>query len=563
MTVVKLDHPKLAQHQASIFKQLQTFRTEGMLCDIVVRSIDGTEHGAHTAVLCAASADLKNMLVGPFVEAHQVQQGQPVEILASDAVVCALLEYIYGGQPQVELQDAFELLHLADAYNLPELAAAIEAGLRASLESAPVTTALKVLQLSQDLRDLKVACEERVAANFETCIDLADFLELSAGQLGRILRREDLRICREEVVVKGLFNWFTQSRDRGIHLGLLLQHLDFRSLSLSNLAHLGHLSASMGPAGHDLQREVGDALKFHKEHRADGISDAFRPKRRCLQHWSPDLGASSHAPQKVLPCAWSMCCHEGSIYCATGDLANPSSILRWKPGDTESQTVAGRGARVNGVNDLGQSCKVSVSPEGVIFVADCPNRRLLSFTNGSGNVLLSDVDVASLFCSPNGTVYVLTQHGHAVEKLVGATLHPLISSEHLPAELQFGATNLFVTKDEVVYLSDQGNDRILRLNPGEADPVVVGMSPGKENSCLCGLFVTEEGKIYVADPGLQKVWTFHPGEVAWTEAVACPGGLEPLNVLIHGTSLFVSVEKLDDDNSSGVYEYLLPPQLQF
>eukprot|EP00438_Fugacium_kawagutii_P032834 Skav224526 [mRNA] locus=scaffold388:447602:449299:+ [translate_table: standard] len=563
MTVVKLDHSNLAQHQASIFKQLRTFRMEGMLCDIVVRSIDGTEHGAHTAVLCAASADLKNMLVGPFLESHQVQQGQPVQIAASDAVVFALLEYIYGGQLQLELEDSLELLRLADAYSFRELAATIRAGLRESLESAPVTTAFKLLQLAQDLHDLKVASEEIIAANFEICIDLVDFLELSAGQLGRILRRDDLRVSREEVVVKGLFNWLKKTTDRSVHLGFLLQHVDLQSLSFGNLTQLQHLSSCMGPAGHDLQREVGDALQIRKKHRAEfqTWSADFWPKRRCLQTMSAELGASSQAPQKVLPVARSMCWHNGAIYCAT--YTNPSTILRWKPGDTESQAVAGRGARVNGVNDLGSLCKASVSPEGDIFLADWDNYRLLSFRNGSGNVVLSDVDAPSVFCSLSGAVYVLTQAGTAVEKLVSATLQPVISNEHLPEKLQFAATDLFVTKDEVIYLSDYGSSRILRINPGETEPVVVGEAPKKDISELHGLFVTEEEKVYVADCGEGKVWTFSPGDAAWTEVLTCPGWRMPVDVVVQGMSLYVSVDNdRDDEDVSGVYEYLLPPELQ-
>eukprot|EP00438_Fugacium_kawagutii_P022092 Skav219836 [mRNA] locus=scaffold859:173315:175003:+ [translate_table: standard] len=560
MVVVKLEHSHLAQHQSSIFKHLQAFRKEGQLCDIVVKSRDDTEHAAHKAVLCAASVELKNMLVGPFVEANLVQQGQPVEMAASDAVVFALIEYIYGEEPQVELEESLELLHLADAYNFQELATAIEAGLHASLDCASVTTALKVLQQTPNLHELKVACEEIVAANFELCIDTVDFLQLSAGQLGRILRRPDLNVSREEVVVKGLFQWFNKSKDRGFHLGLLLQNVDFQSLSSGNLARLGHLSASMGPAGHDLEREVADALQVHKKHCAESVPDAFRPKRHCLQTWSPELGASAHAPQKVLPFATSICCHEGTIYCATYEPPHPSSILRWKPGDAEGRVVAGRGARVNGVNDLGSSCRVYVCPNGVIFVVDFNNRRLVSFQNGSGNVVLSDVAVHSVFCSPNGDVYVLTQNGAAVEKLIDATLHPLISNNDLPADLQFRASDLSVTKDEVLYLLDNRNSRVLRLNPGSAEPVVVGEAPNKQSSRLQGLFVTEDEKIYVAAFGQSKVWAFHPGE-AWTEVLTCPGALRSEAVLVQGRSLYVSMFR-GGDSGSGIYEYVFPPELQ-
>eukprot|EP00438_Fugacium_kawagutii_P000191 Skav205012 [mRNA] locus=scaffold2134:97300:99074:- [translate_table: standard] len=564
MVALKLEHSNLAKHQASIFKRLRRFRKEGLLCDIVVKSHEGTEHQVHTSVLCAASEDFQNMLAGPFREATQVQQAQPpVEMAASDAVVLALLEYIYGDEPQVELEDSFELLRLAGAYNFPELEAAIKASLCASLESASVTTALKVLQQTESLHEFKTACEAKVAANFETCIEHVDFLELSAGQLGRILRRADLKVYHEEVVVQGLFNWFNRSKDRGVYMTLLLQNVDFQSLSLKNLARLWHFSASMGPIGQDLQRDVGEALRSREKPQAAG-SQGVQPKRCCLKHWSADLGASCQAPRKVLPLGYSMCSHDGAIYCANG-----SSILRWKPGDTEGQAVAGKDARVNGANDLGTECVVSVSPEGDILVVDSSNSRLVKFRNGTGNVVLSDVNgILPLFCSPNGATYVLTGAGDTVSKLVGATLQPLIVSEHLPAELRFGACDLFVTKDEVIYLSDCVNGRVLRLNPGEAEPVVVGEVPNKESSKLsglAGLFVTEEEKIYVADWRQRKVWSFHPGDTTWTEVLTCPGVLKPWDVLVQERSLYVNMVKVpgaDAGDAEGIYEYVLPPELQ-
>ena len=60
------------------------------LCDVVLKSSDGTEHHAHTAVLSAASVFFKNLLAGSFVEAQRMQQKQPAEIAASKDAVFAM-----------------------------------------------------------------------------------------------------------------------------------------------------------------------------------------------------------------------------------------------------------------------------------------------------------------------------------------------------------------------------------------------------------------------------------------------------------------------------------------
>ena len=54
-----------------------------------------------------------------------MQRGQPVEFAASKAAVHALLDYIYGGETEVNLEVGLELLRLAEAYDLPKLAGAI------------------------------------------------------------------------------------------------------------------------------------------------------------------------------------------------------------------------------------------------------------------------------------------------------------------------------------------------------------------------------------------------------------------------------------------------------
>ena len=113
--------PAFTRHPAAV-----SWVLEDHFCD-VLQSSDGAEHRAH-AVLCAASKDFKNLLGGSFLEAGRVQRGQPVEIAVSQAAVHGLLDYVYGGQPEVNLESGLELLRLVEAFGLPKLANAIETG---------------------------------------------------------------------------------------------------------------------------------------------------------------------------------------------------------------------------------------------------------------------------------------------------------------------------------------------------------------------------------------------------------------------------------------------------
>jgi len=151
-----------------------------------------------------------------------------------------------------------------------------------------------------------------VAEDFETCSQHPDFGKLSASQLARILRREDLAISREEEVVNAIFTWNKVSEDGNAYLGILLQNVHFHSLSIENLIRLGCTTLS-GQSGDDLHREVEDALTFRQRIQSLGT---FQSKRRCLQHWSPFLGASTEASgREVLPfpCE-SLCWHQGELF---------------------------------------------------------------------------------------------------------------------------------------------------------------------------------------------------------------------------------------------------------
>ena len=567
MGAVKLDHSDAdrAQHRAGIMQQLRQFWMDDHLCDVVLKSHDGAEHRAHTAVLSAASVFFENLLGGSFLEAERVQQKQPVEIAASKAAVSALLDYIYDGQPEVSVEVGLELLRLAEAYDLPKLAGEIEAGIVACSDSS---VALQVLQEAHGLHSLRAACEDKVAEEFETCIQHPDFGKLSASQLARILRREDLAIYREEEVVNAIFTWNRHSKDGHAFLGILLQHVHFHSLSIENLLRLGRAALS-GTSGDDLHREVQDALASRKRTQSSGTFQS----RWWLQHWSPILGAScagiEASGQEVLPLLCkSLCWHQGELFAAH---CGGHRIVSWKPGEPSTcvRSVAGEGAAVAGINDLGSMFDLAISPSGEMFVADWQNRRLLRFQNGSGDLVVGNTDTTDIFCSPSGVLYVVKQNRRTVAKLVDSTLETVVASESLPPDMQFSAYRVFVTKEEVIYLLDNlnNNRRILCINPAEAlEPVVVGQIPTEGRSFLTDLFVTDGGTIYVAAGDQRKVLAFHPSSPTFTDVLQRPDGLHALALLVHDRSLYVNMlaRRLDaqSPDTGGLYEYWLPPELQ-
>ena len=299
------------------------------------------------------------------------------------------------------------------------------------------------------------------------------------------------------------------------------------------------------------------------------LFEETQPKRRCFKHRSPDLGASIVSAQQVSKVeSCNLCWHQGAIYAFD---EKRRRILSWKPGEPATrEDEEDRVLRTSGTNDFGNDCCLSISPSGELFVMDFDNRRLLGFQDGHGHVVLDDLDADEIVCSPSGVVYMLVpgdwRPGQVVQKLVGSTLQTVIDSESLPEDLQFsGGWRIFVTKEEVIYFTDESKSRILCVNPAESlEPVVVGRLPGGPGADVHGLFVTEGGVIYVADDKQRKVWAFHPGDASPIEVLQCPDPLKPRAILVQDKSLYVTMEHNPEQPfTGGVYEYSLPPEFQF
>ena len=544
-------------------QQLRDFWKEGHLCDVVLKSIDGTQHPVHRNVLSAASAALKALLCAPFREAEQIRQGKPVEMAASGCVVGALVDYIYGGEPDVATVDAVELLRLAGAYGLPRLAEAVEVDLKASLDSQ---LALQLLQetVIWGMPDLRKACEEQVAKDFQQCVLAEEFLKLTGRQLQRIIQREDLKVSREEVVAQALFKWAKSSRDKQKDMVLMLFHVDFPSLSSSNLRVLCHAAQSLSSSGADWECEVKQALSLH---RSSEVSRAHRPKRCCLSSWAAGLGAFQECDRvgkKVTPtvkdCGYDLAWHDGA-FCF--NRTEPHQILSCKAGEKNLRVVAGEEAPINGLNRLQYVRGLAMSPNGQMIVGHGETStatQLVSFQDGVGKVLLDVPDLIDVRCSPSGVIYVLDTGGTRVQKVEDSRLLPVADSEELPEAHKFDARYIFVSKQEVLYISDCENDRILRFAEGTSVPTVVAHFGDRDGIELAGLFVTEDERIFVCDMGNDRILMTDAGENTCCAELDVSELGKPFDLLVQDGFLHVLIRR--ETHEGWVQQFVLPPTLE-
>ena len=379
-----------------------------------------------------------------------------------------------------------------------------------------------------------------------------------------------MKVSREEVVVEALFKWAKTSKDKQQEMTCMLSNIDFPSLSSSNLHVLCHAAESWGPTGADWECEVKQALSLHRNRSSSEVSRAHYPWRWCLSSWAAGLGAfqeSDRAGRKLTPtvksCGYELTWHHGAFFFSG---LEPNRIVSCKPGDENLRVVAGEGAPINGFNWVQESRGLAMLPNGEMIVghgdAD-EESQLLSYQDSVGKVLLDVPDLIDVRCSPNGLIYVLDAGGTRVQKVEGSRLIPVVDSKELPEEHAFDAYHIFVSKQEVLYISDYENDRILRFAEGTSVPTVVADFRDRGGVDLGGLFVTEDERVFVCDRDNGQILMtdaveqtccseMDVSELGWPHDLLVQDGF--LNVLIHGET--------EEGLEGWVQQFALPPKLE-
>ena len=186
--------------------------------------------------------------------------------------------------------------------------------------------------------------------------------------------------------------------------------------------------------------------------------------------------------------------------------------------------------------------------------------QLLRFQDGVGKVLLDVPDLRGVCCSPNGVIYVLDADGTRVQKVQGSRLMPVVDSEELPEEHAFRAIYIFVSKQEVLYISDCVNKRILRFAEGTSVPTVVADFGDRDVVCLAWLFVTEDERIFVCDTGNDRILMTDAGENICCSELDLSELGQPFDLL--GQDGFLNVLVWSGTGEGWVQQFALPPTLE-
>ncbi|CAF1667614.1 unnamed protein product, partial [Adineta ricciae] len=187
-------------------------------------------------------------------------------------------------------------------------------------------------------------------------------------------------------------------------------------------------------------------------------------------------------------------------------------IVRWKRNENQGTVVAGGNGRGNSLNQLDRATDVIFDEENnSLIIADFANRRVMRrFLNtNQSEILIHNIDCCRLTMDKFGFVYVSDYKKHEVRRWkIGekgeGTLVAGGNGKGDQLNQFYRPTSLFVDDEQSLYVSDRGNDRVMKWRKDSQKGIVVagGNGCGKNLNQLNypqGIIVDHEGQIYVAD----------------------------------------------------------------
>ena len=248
---------------------------------------------------------------------------------------------------------------------------------------------------------------------------------------------------------------------------------------------------------------------------------------------------------------------EQCIYIAD---AGNHRIVKWKldGGSDHGEIVAGGNGEGNRIDQLNQPTDVILDEKKKsLIIFDQGNKRVVRWSlqnsNGDKEILIENIECYGLMMNENGDLFVSDYENHAVKRWKrgekGGKGRIVAGGNGQGNKLNQlnGPSYIFIDREETVYVSDWGNNRVMKWLKGANEGIIVVGGQGQGNSlnqlyCPMGLVVNEVGDIYVADGWNNRIMCWSLGSKEGRVVVGGNVRGKGSNQLIYPSGLSFDVE---------------------
>ncbi|CAF3864712.1 unnamed protein product [Rotaria magnacalcarata] len=189
-------------------------------------------------------------------------------------------------------------------------------------------------------------------------------------------------------------------------------------------------------------------------------------------------------------------------------------IVKWEPGATAGQIVAGGKGSGNSSDQLNHPSDVVVDRDGTIYISDTENRRIQQWSRGAKNGKTVIKDVSSpvgITRDQQGLLYVCDWEKGEVRKWrVSATAGQIVASR------LGGPRFIFIDQNQSIYVAEQRRDRVVKANDAivTQPSILAGVSLGDNLNQLWSpysVIVDASGTLYIADTNNHRIMRWARG----------------------------------------------------
>jgi sugar lactone lactonase YvrE len=219
-------------------------------------------------------------------------------------------------------------------------------------------------------------------------------------------------------------------------------------------------------------------------------------------------------------------------------------IVEWKSGATSGQVVAGGNEHGSETHQLLNPLDVIIDKErDSLIICDRGNKRVVRWPrrNGtSGETIISNIDCMGLTMGESGSLYAIDEVKSEVrryrrEESEGTLVAGGNGSGNRLDQLSF-PVYVFVDRHHSVYVSEVGNDRVMKWVEGARQGIVVAGAQEEGNGFTqlynpVGVVVDQLGTVYVADQVNDRIMRWVKGATQGSVIVGGNGSGAQSNLL--------------------------------